>query len=193
MLEDMRLRKLAPHTQASYVRAVRRLAGYLRHPPDTATVEDLRNFQLNLVDRGTSPITLSATIAGLRFFFDVTLDRSECACNPPRPGGRGYLPRPRADFAASPAWSLESWTTQGSAVSSSAQRRVPYPPCQRQEPSRRFCGACIKLHMPQQSGPSGLRMPSQRKGGPWRARRSRDKRDISLARRTDRQGAAHPP
>ena len=39
MLEDMRLRKLAPQTQVGYVRAVRRLAGYLRRPPDTATVE----------------------------------------------------------------------------------------------------------------------------------------------------------
>jgi integrase/recombinase XerD len=77
MLEDMRLRKLAPQTQASYVRAVRRLAGYLRRPPDTATVEELRNFQLHLVDQGTSPITLNATITGLKFFFDVTLDRSE--------------------------------------------------------------------------------------------------------------------
>jgi integrase/recombinase XerD len=77
MLEDMRLRKLAPHTQASYVRAVRKLAGYLRRPPDTATVADLRNLQLHLVDRGTSPITLNATITGLKFFFDVTLDRSE--------------------------------------------------------------------------------------------------------------------
>ena len=77
MLEDMRLRKLAPQTQASYVRSVRRLAGYLRRPPDTATIEDLRNFQLHLVDRGTSPITLNATFTGLKFFFDVTLDRSE--------------------------------------------------------------------------------------------------------------------
>ncbi len=77
MLEDMRLRKLAPHTQAGYVRAVRKLAGYLRRAPDTATVEDLRNFQLHLVDQGTSPITLNATINGLKFFFDVTLDRSE--------------------------------------------------------------------------------------------------------------------
>jgi integrase/recombinase XerD len=77
MLEDMRLRKLAPHTQASYVRSVRRLAGYLRRPPDTATVEDLRNFQLHLVDHGTSPITLNATITGLKFFFEVTLDRAE--------------------------------------------------------------------------------------------------------------------
>ena len=77
MLEDMRLRKLAPGTQTGYVRAVRKLAGYLRRPPDTATVEDLRNFQLHLVDQGTSPITLNATITGLKFFFDVTLDRSE--------------------------------------------------------------------------------------------------------------------
>src|SRR6202140_914145 len=77
MLEDMRLRKLAPQTQASYVRAVRRLAGYLRRPPDTATVEELRKFQLHLVDQGTSPITLNATITGLKFFFDVTLDRSD--------------------------------------------------------------------------------------------------------------------
>src|ERR1039457_3893174 len=77
MLEDMRLRKLAPQTQTSYVRSVRRLAGYLRRPPDTATVEELRNFQLHLVDRGTSPITLNATITGLKFFFDVTLDRAE--------------------------------------------------------------------------------------------------------------------
>jgi integrase/recombinase XerD len=77
MLEDMRLRKLAPHTQDAYVRSVRRLAGFLRRSPDTATVEDLRNFQLHLVDHGTSPITLNATITGLKFFFEVTLDRAE--------------------------------------------------------------------------------------------------------------------
>jgi integrase/recombinase XerD len=77
MLEDMRLRKLAPQTQASYIRSVLRLAKYLRRAPDTATVEDLRNFQLQLVDRGTSPITFNATITGLKFFFGVTLDRGE--------------------------------------------------------------------------------------------------------------------
>jgi integrase/recombinase XerD len=77
MLEDMRLRKLSPKTQEAYVRAVLRLTKYLHRPPDTATVEDLRNFQLHLVDCGTSPITLNATITGLKFFFDITLDRSE--------------------------------------------------------------------------------------------------------------------
>ena len=35
------------------------------------------HFQLHLVDQGTSQITLNATITGLKFFFDVALDRSE--------------------------------------------------------------------------------------------------------------------
>ncbi len=64
-------------TQEAYIRAVRNLAGFLGRSPDTATVEDLRRFQLHLVDRGTSPITLNATLTGLKFFFDVTLDRGE--------------------------------------------------------------------------------------------------------------------
>jgi integrase len=75
MIEDMRMRKLAPHTQVGYIRAVRRFARYLNRAPDTATAEDLRNFQLYLVDHGASPITLNATITGLKFFFGVTLDR----------------------------------------------------------------------------------------------------------------------
>ncbi len=77
MLDDMRMRKLAPKTQTGYIRAVKRLAGYLGRSPDSATVEDLRRFQLYLVDHGTSPVTLNATISGLKFFFDVTLDRPE--------------------------------------------------------------------------------------------------------------------
>jgi len=77
MLDDMRMRKLEPKTQAAYIRAVRRLAAFLKHSPDTATVEDLRRFQLHLVDRGISPITLNATITGLKFFFEVTLERGE--------------------------------------------------------------------------------------------------------------------
>ncbi len=77
MLEDMRMRKLAPRTQTGYIRAVRRFTAYLGRPPDTATVEDLRNFQLHLVDQGTTPATLNDTISGLKFFCDVTLSRPE--------------------------------------------------------------------------------------------------------------------
>jgi len=75
MIEDMRMRKLSDKTQSSYIRAVRHLAAFLGRAPDTASVEDLRRFQLHLVDRGTSPITLNATITGLKFFFEVTLAR----------------------------------------------------------------------------------------------------------------------
>src|SRR6187551_2202260 len=54
MIEDMRLRKLNGKTQIAYVRAVRRLTGFLRRSPDTATGKDLRRFQLHMVDQGTS-------------------------------------------------------------------------------------------------------------------------------------------
>ena len=77
MLEDMRMRKFEPKTQAGYLRAVRKLAKFLDRSPDTASAEDLRSFQMHLVDEGASPITLNATISGLKFFFDVTLSRSE--------------------------------------------------------------------------------------------------------------------
>jgi len=77
MLEDMRMRKLAPKTQQSYIRAVTRFAAYLGHSPDKATAEDLRLYQLHLVDEGTSPITLNATITGLKFLFDVTLGHGD--------------------------------------------------------------------------------------------------------------------
>jgi site-specific recombinase XerD len=77
MIDDMRMRKLSDKTQSAYIRAVRQLAAFLGRSPDTATVEDLRRFQLHLVDHGSSPITLNATITGLKFFFEVTLDRGE--------------------------------------------------------------------------------------------------------------------
>ena len=77
MVEDMRMRKLAPKTQSAYIRAVRKFTKFLGHSPATATDEDLRRFQLDMVDKGTSPITLNATIVGLNFLFEVTLGRPE--------------------------------------------------------------------------------------------------------------------
>jgi len=77
MIEDMRMRKMAEHTQDGYIRAVRKLAAFLGRSPDTATIEDLRSFQLYLVDAGTGPVTINATITGLKFFFDITLSQPE--------------------------------------------------------------------------------------------------------------------
>jgi integrase/recombinase XerD len=77
MIDDMRMRKLSPKTQTHYLRMVRQFADYLGRSPDTASVEELRRYQLHLVDQGTSPISLNAAITGLKFFFDVTLDHAE--------------------------------------------------------------------------------------------------------------------
>jgi len=77
MIEDMTMRKLSPKTQTAYIRAVKKLTRFLGRSPDTASAEDLRRFQLRLVADGTSRITLNATITGLRFFFEVTLDRGD--------------------------------------------------------------------------------------------------------------------
>ncbi|MFC1797476.1 tyrosine-type recombinase/integrase [Pseudomonadota bacterium] len=77
MIEDMTMRKLSPKTQSGYIRAVKKLSQFLGRSPDTASPEDLRHFQLHLVEGGVSSITLNATITGLRFLFEVTLDRSD--------------------------------------------------------------------------------------------------------------------
>lgn len=77
MLEDMRIRDLTLGTQTGYVRAVKRFADYLGRAPDTATAEDLRLFQLHMVNEGASTTTLNATVTGLRFFFEVTLSQPE--------------------------------------------------------------------------------------------------------------------
>lgn len=66
------MRRLTPKTQTAYIRAVSWFSAYLERPPETASVEDLRNFQLHLVEQGTSLVTPNATTTGLKF----TLDRS---------------------------------------------------------------------------------------------------------------------
>jgi site-specific recombinase XerD len=77
MLDDMALRKLSEKTQNKYIRAVVNFTRFLGRSPDTATAEDLRRYQLHLVDSGMSNIMLNATITALRFFFAVTLDRAD--------------------------------------------------------------------------------------------------------------------
>jgi site-specific recombinase XerD len=77
MIEDMALRKLAPKTQSKYLRAVIKFTCFLGRSPDTASPEDLRRYQLHLVETGISSIMLNHTITALRFFFGVTLDRAD--------------------------------------------------------------------------------------------------------------------
>ena len=75
MLDDMTLRKLQAKTQAAYIRSVKNFTRFFGRSPELASAEDLRSYQLHMVEQGVSSTTLNATITGLKFFFGVTLDR----------------------------------------------------------------------------------------------------------------------
>jgi integrase/recombinase XerD len=77
MIEDMTIRKLAPKTQQGYIRAVKDFAAFLGRSPDTASVEDVRRFQLHLAESGAHTPILNHTVSALRFFFRVTLKRHD--------------------------------------------------------------------------------------------------------------------
>jgi hypothetical protein len=77
MIEDMTVRKFAEKTRNDYIRHVKTFASFLGRSPDTATPEDLRLFQLHQSETGVRPPTINGSVAALRFFFTVTLDRGD--------------------------------------------------------------------------------------------------------------------
>jgi site-specific recombinase XerD len=77
MIEDMTIRKLAPKTQQGYIRTVKDFAAFLGRSPATASFEDVRRFQLHLVTNGAHISILNHAVAALRFFFRITLKRSD--------------------------------------------------------------------------------------------------------------------
>jgi integrase/recombinase XerD len=73
MIEDMTIRRFAPKTQQGYIRAVKNFSAFLGASPDTASFEDVRRYQLHLVERGTSAPIINHALTALRFLFMVTL------------------------------------------------------------------------------------------------------------------------
>jgi len=77
MIEDMTIRKLAPKTQQGYIRTVKNFAAFVDRSPETASLEDVRRFQLHLAENGAQAPILNHTVSALRFFFRVTLKRHD--------------------------------------------------------------------------------------------------------------------
>ncbi len=75
--DDMIMRKFAAKTQIAYIRGVNKLCEHLQHPPETTTQEELREFQLFMVNHGVSGTTVNATLTALKFLFQITLDKPE--------------------------------------------------------------------------------------------------------------------
>src|SRR5246127_419338 len=79
MIEDMTARKLGAGTQRLHISSCKRFAAFLQCSPETATVEDVRRFQLHLAEIGTSIPNRNRLMTGLRFLFRVTLRRLDLA------------------------------------------------------------------------------------------------------------------
>ncbi len=91
MLDDMRLRNLAPGTQEAYVRAVAGLARHFGRSPDQISDEQVREYLLYLVqEREVGWSSCKQIRCGLQFFFRVALGREgalrqiPCARSPQR-------------------------------------------------------------------------------------------------------------
>lgn len=79
LIEDMNMRRFCHATQRNYIRDVGRFATFLGRPPDTATAEDIRRFQVEQRDTGVPAPTMNSIVAALRFFFTHTIDRPDLA------------------------------------------------------------------------------------------------------------------
>ena len=76
MIEDMQVRNLAPHTQATYVLHISLFARHFRKSPELLGPEEIRDYQLYLTNqRKLAPSSIVVTTAALRFLYNVTLKR----------------------------------------------------------------------------------------------------------------------
>ncbi len=79
MTEDMTARNLGPHSQHNYLSSCKRFAAFLGRSPDTATADDIRRFQLFLIETGASIVSRNRIMTGVRFLLRVTLRRHDLA------------------------------------------------------------------------------------------------------------------
>src|SRR5436309_1487479 len=79
MTEDMQLRNLSPHTQASYVQQVSLFARYFNKSPELLGPEEIRSYQVYLTnEKKLSPSSILIAVSALRFLYKVTLHRDWC-------------------------------------------------------------------------------------------------------------------
>src|SRR6516164_1849679 len=68
MLEDMQVRNLSPHTQASYCQQVSQFARYFGKSPEDLGPEDIRTYQVYLTnERNLAPVSILIAVAAIRF------------------------------------------------------------------------------------------------------------------------------
>jgi integrase/recombinase XerD len=74
MVEDMQIRNLSRQTQVSYLGHVARFARYFRRSPELLGAEDIRRYQLHLInEKRLAPTSVVGAVAALRFLYQNTL------------------------------------------------------------------------------------------------------------------------
>ena len=76
MLDDLRVRNLAPQTQTSYLEHVARFARHFHTSPEALGPDDIRSYQVYLTtQKQLAPSTIGVSVAALRFLYTVTLKK----------------------------------------------------------------------------------------------------------------------
>jgi site-specific recombinase XerD len=76
MTEDMQVRNLSPHTQASYLQQVSLFARHFGKSPDALTTEHIRTYQIYLTnEKKLAAGSIHLAVAALHFLYKITLKR----------------------------------------------------------------------------------------------------------------------
>ena len=77
LIDDLRVRNYSPRTIEAYVAGVARFAKHFGRSPDLLGPDDVRTFQLKLLEGRASWSQFNQTVCALRFFYGTTLGRPE--------------------------------------------------------------------------------------------------------------------
>lgn len=93
MLEDMSIRNLAENTQSAYLQQIAAYARYFNRSPDQLGPEEIRTYQLYLMEvRALTPSSICVATGALRFLYKVTLKRPWAVEEIPMPKRPRKLP-----------------------------------------------------------------------------------------------------
>jgi site-specific recombinase XerD len=93
MEQDLIVRGRSERTRESYLHAVAELARYYRRPPDQLTDHEVQQYLLHLIQaRQLAWSSCRVAVAGLRFFYEITLGRPRATFRVPLPKGAQKVP-----------------------------------------------------------------------------------------------------
>jgi integrase/recombinase XerD len=73
MLDDMKIRNMSPRTWETYISHVARFAKFFKRSPEDLGPEEIRTYQLYLIERHASWSVFNQTVCALRFLYKNTL------------------------------------------------------------------------------------------------------------------------